>query len=88
MALTSSGVNPSTGSVHRRHGINLVRSLSDRDLIVAATVIRVQRCGSADRASRHEAVKDGGSTPQSLREFLKEIIDMVGTQNEKTKRFN
>ena len=54
--------------------------------LVAAIVIRVQRCGSADRASRHddEAVKESGSTPQSLQDS-KEIIDMVGTQNEKIK---
>ena len=54
--------------------------------LVAATVIRVQRCGSADRASRpdDEAVKESGSTPQSLQDS-KEIIDMVGTQNEKIK---
>ena len=32
----------------------------------------------------HKAVKECGSTPQSLQD-LKEIIDMVGTQNEKIK---
>jgi len=42
----------------------------------------------AQRTERHgkRAVKDSGSTPQSLQDF-KEIIDMVGTQNEKIKRF-
>ena len=57
---------------------------SNNHIMVAAAVNRAQRCGSADRASRHddEAVKESGSTPQSLQDS-KEIIDMVGTQNEK-----